>query len=139
MKEAYVDANVILRFLTKDPPEMAEAALNLFTDAKNGKVEVRIIPITVAEVVWVLESFYGYSKQEVATVLTEFLASDGLHVADLNLLMEGLAVYEAKNIDFADALLGVTVLRSDASLIYSFDPHFDRIAGVKRAKPGEIL
>ena len=27
MRQAFIDANVILRYLTKDPPEMAEAAL----------------------------------------------------------------------------------------------------------------
>ena len=38
MRRAFIDANVILRYLTKDPPEMAEAALRTFTDAKKGEV-----------------------------------------------------------------------------------------------------
>ena len=36
MKEALVDANVILRYLTRDPPAMAEAALKIFNEARNG-------------------------------------------------------------------------------------------------------
>ncbi len=32
MKRAFIDANVILRFLTKDPPSMAEAGLKIFWD-----------------------------------------------------------------------------------------------------------
>ena len=66
MKRAFIDANVILRYLTKDPPEMAEAALKTFTNAENGKVFLLVTNLTVAEVVWVLESFYRYSKNQIA-------------------------------------------------------------------------
>jgi predicted nucleic acid-binding protein len=31
MKQVYVDTNVILRFLTREPPDMAQQALALFT------------------------------------------------------------------------------------------------------------
>jgi len=62
MKQAFVDANVVLRYLTKDPPTMAEASLKLFTAAQKGKISLRMISITVAEVVWVLESFYSIQK-----------------------------------------------------------------------------
>ncbi len=88
MKRAYVDANVILRYLTRDPPEMAEAALRTFTTAQRGKVRLLLTPITVAEVVWVLESFYGHPRAQVAQTLTEFLHADGLEVESLDLLIE---------------------------------------------------
>ena len=137
MKRAYVDANVILRYFTKDPPDMAEASLKTFSAAQDGHMRLIIIPITVAEVVWVLESFYGYSKKKIAVTIIQFLYSDGLEVVDLDILIQALSVYHEKNIDFADALLAVSALSHGPTSIYSFDRHFDRIAGITRCDPGK--
>lgn len=137
MNKAYIDANVILRYITKDPPAMAEAARKVFMEAQKGKVGLKIIPLIVAEVVWVLESFYNYSKNQVAETLIQFLLCDGLEVEQLSLLIEALTVYQKKNLDFADALLGVTALENGPPSVYSFDQHLERIDGVKRLIPGQ--
>ena len=138
MKRAFIDANVILRYFTKDPPEMAEAALETFSAAQEGRVCLVLIPITVAEVVWVLESFYGYPKAQIADTISLFLRSDGLEVVDLELLVEALNLYQEKNIDFADALLATFALHRGLNLVYSFERHFDRLPGITRIEPGEI-
>ena len=135
MKRAFIDANVILRYLTKDPLEMAEAALKTFMDAKKGEVLLLITPLTVAEVVWVLESFYGYSKNHIAETLTQFLLCDGVEAESLDLLIEALALYQGKNLDFADAFLAVTALRKGPPTIYSFDRHLNRVDGITVLKP----
>lgn len=135
MKKAFIDANVILRYLTKDPLVMAEAALKIFTDAKMGKIALVIAPLTVAEVIWVLESFYGHSKIQVAETLTHFLFCDGLEVEDLDLLVEALTIYKEKKIDFADASLAITALRKGPKIIYSFDQHLNRVDGITVLKP----
>ena len=136
MKEAFIDANVILRYLTKAPPAMAEASLNIFNEARNGKISLLIIPITVAETVWVLESFYGYSKQQIAETMTQFLMCEGLVVESLDLLIGSLSLYHEKNLDFADAVLAVTALRNGPKMVYSFDRHLNRVDGLKRLEPG---
>ena len=137
MKKAYIDANVILRYITKDPPAMAEAARKVFAEAQKGKVGLIIIPLIMAEVVWVLESFYNYSKTQIAETLVQFLLCDGLEVEQLSLLIEALTLYQKKNLDFADALLGITALQYGPASVYSFDQHLDRIDGVKRLTPGQ--
>ncbi|MEW6375502.1 MAG: PIN domain-containing protein [Thermodesulfobacteriota bacterium] len=136
MKKALVDANVILRYLTRDPPAMAEAALKIFNEARTGKISLSIIPITVAEVVWTLESFYGYSKQQIAETMTQFLLCEGLEVEGLDLFTGALTLYHKKNLDFADAILAITSLRKGPKIIYSFDRHLDRVDGLKRLEPG---
>lgn len=137
MKKAFVDANVVLRYLTKDPPKMAEAALRIFDDAKNGKISLLLVPLTVAEVVWVLESFYDHSKAEIAETIAQFLLCDGLEVEGLDLLMEALKLYEGKNLDFADAFLAAIALQKGPQAIYSFDRHFNRVPGISRLEPGK--
>ena len=138
MKRAFVDANLILRYLTKDPPNMAKASLKTFSAAQDGQICLILIPITVAEVVWVLESFYGYPKDRIAVTITQFLHSDGLEVIDLDILIQALSLYHEKNIDFADALLAVSALSRGPNVIYSFDRHFNRIPGITRLEPGKL-
>ena len=138
VKRAFIDANVILRYLTKDPPKLAEAAFKTFSAAQQGLILLVLTPITVAEVVWVLESFYGYPRVQIAETLSHFLRSAGLHVTDLDLLIQALSLYHEKNIDFADALLAGAALGQGLNIVYSFDKHFDRIPGIVRVKPGDL-
>ena len=138
MKRAFIDANVILRYFTQDPPDLAEAARKTFSAAQEGLVVLVLAPITVAEVVWVLESFYGYSKSQISETITQFLRSDRLEVIDRELMIEALGLYREKNIDFADALLVQFALNQGTSLIYSFDNHFSRIPGIMKMKPGNL-
>jgi predicted nucleic acid-binding protein len=135
MNKSYIDANVILRYLTKDPPGMAEKALKVFTDAKKGQVTLLITFLTVAEVVWVLESYYGHPKKQISETLIQFLLCDGLEVESLDLLIGALNLYQEKNIDFSDAVLASQALRKGPASIYSFDHHFNRIPGITIVKP----
>ncbi len=137
MKKALIDSNVILRYLTKDPPKMAEAVLRTFNDAQNGKISLLLTSLTVAEVVWVLESFYGQSKSKIAETVAQFLFCDGLEVEDLDLIIEALTLYQDKNLDFADAFLAAIALRRGPQAICSFDEHFNRISGITRLEPGK--
>jgi predicted nucleic acid-binding protein len=137
MNKALIDSNVILRYLTKDPPKMAEAALRTLHDAQNGNISLLLTPLTVAEVVWVLESFYGHSKPRIAETMSQFLFCDGLEVENLDLIVEALTLYHEKNLDFADAFLAAVALRRGPQAVYSFDQHFDRIPGITRLEPGK--
>ena len=58
----WTDANVILCFITGDPPDMAEKVLELMARAEKGEAALRLSHIVAAEVVWVLYSFYKYSN-----------------------------------------------------------------------------
>jgi len=96
MKEVLIDVNLILRYLTKDPPKMGEAALGIFNKARSGKISLDILPLTVAEVVWVLESFYGYPEEKIAETMTQFLFCEGLEVHELDMLIEALRLFREK-------------------------------------------
>jgi predicted nucleic acid-binding protein len=137
MKKALIDSNVILRYLTKDPPRMAEAALRTFDDARHGKISLLVTSLTIAEVVWVLESFYGHSKAEIAETVGQFIFCDGLEVEDIDLIIEALTLYRGKNLDFADAFLAAIALRRGPQAVYSFDEDFNRIPGIIRLEPGK--
>ena len=137
MRRAYVDSNVILRFLTGDPPEMAAQARALFEAVEQGEVTLVLDEIVVAETVWVLQSFYGYPHHDIARVLQELLSHKGLEADDTPGLLAALHLFAEKNVDFADALVAVHMERRGMREIFSFDRHFDRLPGIIRRSPGE--
>ena len=137
MKTASVDANVILRLLTNDPVDQAERAQALFAMVDRGEFQLYLPEIVIAEVVWVLRSFYGYPAEEIATLLLDFLSHDGLICRDRPTTLKALSLFAEKNIDFADALVAVKMIDQGIEDIYSFDQHFDRLANIIRRMPGE--
>jgi len=135
MNRAYVDANVIVRLITGDPPDLAERAARLFRHMDDGELELVVEEIVVAETVWVLSSFYGFSPDQIAPVLRTFLISDRI-ISDGKLeLLQALALYEDKNVDFVNALIAAKMMRRGVPTIYSFDNHFDRFDSIRRLTP----
>ena len=132
MMRAYVDANVILRFLTGDPPDLAARARAVFDAVERGELTLIVDEIVVAEVVWVLDSFYDYPSPQIGQVVGELLSHEGLEADDKPGLLAALSLFADKNVDFADALVAVHMDRAGVQEIFSFDRHFDRLPGVIR-------
>jgi predicted nucleic acid-binding protein len=137
MNNSYVDANVILRFLTGDPPDMTEKAAQLLQAIEDGHVTLTVDDIVIAEVVWVLQSFYHHTVGDIATVLRDFLLQDGIQAEEKDTLLQALTLYETKNIDFADALIATRMQERGIERVFSFDAHFDRVTGIQRVVPGD--
>jgi len=74
MSELWVDANVLLRLVTKEPDDLYQRALRLAEQAERCEVTLRLSPLVVA-MVWVLGSFYRYSRTQIAEVLVPLKAT----------------------------------------------------------------
>lgn len=105
MKPVWVDANVLLRLLTNDPPTMAERAAAVADRAERGEIILRVAPLVVAEVVWVLQSFYGHDKRQIAEALTALLTARGVDAVDGDTVVSALEMMAVNNVDFVDAYL----------------------------------
>lgn len=139
MIKAYLDTNVIVRFLVDDPPEMAEKAARLFEAAEQGEVALVVDVLVIAEVIWVLKSFYNHTVPAIAKTLGDFILGDGIFIDDRGTLLVALHLYETKHIDFIDAWLAATMQRRGIKQIFSFDTHFDRVVGIQRLEPDREL
>jgi predicted nucleic-acid-binding protein len=115
-----VDANVLLRFLTGEPAAMAERAAQLIRSAEAGEVLLLLSPLVVAEMVWVLKSFYQHSLADIARILVPLLSADGLEVEDRDLLIQAIELARDKNVDFADAVLALQAVRQ-SDVVCTFD------------------
>lgn len=128
----WIDANVFLRFLTDEPEDMSERAARFLERAQRREVALKVHAIVVAETVWVLQSFYGYSRAEISWALIPLLEEHGLQVEEGRAVIQALTSMAAANIDFADALLAERA-RMRGEGVASFDRDFEKL-GVKLCK-----
>ncbi|MBW4477639.1 MAG: type II toxin-antitoxin system VapC family toxin [Tolypothrix brevis GSE-NOS-MK-07-07A] len=133
MTDFWVDANVLLRFLTGEPPELAERALRLIQRAEQGEINLKLSPIVVAEIVWVLSSFYRYSRTQIAEVLLPLIASDGISCDEIQQVTAALSLMASANVDFLDAYLA-EIARYTGESVVSFDRDFRRL-GINWVEP----
>jgi Predicted nucleic-acid-binding protein, contains PIN domain len=74
VKRLWVDANVVVRFLTGEPAALAERAAGLMSQVEKGEVAIYLSSLVVAEVIWVLKSFYRHSLGDIAESLIPLLS-----------------------------------------------------------------
>jgi len=138
MAQAYVDANVILRALTKDDPAASARAQDLFSSADAGQVQLLLAETTLAEVVWVLHRSYGHSRADIWAFLSELLAADGMQGTEPAVFQRALELFKSTRLNFADSLLGARAGLRGPQELYSFDRDFARVPGVRLLTPGQL-
>jgi predicted nucleic acid-binding protein len=129
-----VDTNVLVRFFSGEPPEMAAKARRLVERADAGDVILVIVPVILAETFFTLASFYEMDPKVVAEKLGAFLDCRGIEALEKDRLIDALARCATENAHFADSFLASVAV--DAGLtIASFDRDFDKFKGVRRLEP----
>jgi predicted nucleic-acid-binding protein len=128
--DGWLDTNVILRFLLRDNENLFKKANDLFERAERKELTLHLHPLVLAELVWTLESFYGFDKADITDKLSDFIDADGIGVQDKEVARNALQVYSDKNVDFIDAYLTQYAIHKSPDIVYSMDKkHFPRLGG----------
>ncbi len=127
MKRLWVDANVILRFLTGEPETMARQVMQLMGRAERREVVLFISSLVLAEIIWVLKTFYHYSMDEIAEAILPLISADGIEVADRDLAVRAIELASDRNVDFIDAYLAVHAAQSDETVCTFDESDFNRL------------
>lgn len=128
----FLDTNILVRHLTQDPPAMGARATAFLQQAD----ELLLVDLVVAELVYVLESFYEQPRPRVAELVRAVLAFPAIVVVDPALLLRAIEVYEVQRLDFAEAYLVAAAERAGVIQIASFDRSIDRVTTIQRVEPG---
>jgi len=128
---AHLDTNVLVRHLTGDPPAQAAAATRLLTTAG----DLILHDVVIAELVYVLESFYRLTRNHIATILESVIAFPSIRISDPPVIHAALRHYERLGIDFAHAYLAASAAADGVRAVASFDRDLDRVATIRRIDP----
>jgi len=136
MKKSFVDTNLFIRYLTNDDPVKADRVEKLLDQAAGGSVKLVTTELVIAEIVWVLESFYEMTNVAIAPLVRGILATPGLEVINGALVGRALELYEGQGIDFIDGYIAAVMEKHGIDELYSFDrKHISRIRNVTRKEP----
>lgn len=113
-----IDANVILRYLLNDVPEMADKAENVIREG------AFTIPEVIAEVVYVLSGVYKIDRHTIRNTLTDLL--EYVNISHRPVIVNALKLYDESNIDF---VYGILISRGKllGEEVYSFDKKLNEL------------
>ena len=126
MTRVVLDTNVLVSFLTdRDLPQQAQAA-GLLSRAAAGEIQVILHQTVVMELAYVLRNLYNMSSEEVAPLLRDLLALQGVVVADRLPWSAVLDLWPSQVPDLADAILAAVASVDRCDAIATFDMAFRR-------------
>ncbi|MBI4287879.1 MAG: PIN domain-containing protein [Chloroflexi bacterium] len=133
---AFLDTNVILRYLLKDHPERSPRSFQLLQRAERREIQLYVTELVIAEVVWILQGTrYGIPRSMIRDLLIPVIQLPGLRLANKGLYQEIFTLYVESKIDYIDAYNVVVMKQLGLEQIYSYDGDFKRITGINRLEP----
>jgi predicted nucleic-acid-binding protein len=125
-----LDTNVLIRYLTDDDPSQTALA-NAVMDSLTPEAPGFLSTVVIAEVIWVLERFYRFSKSETIQTLETLLRSKELIVERAEIVGQALGNFKTTRSDFADCLIERTGHAAGCHHTVTFDRRAASAAGMK--------
>jgi predicted nucleic-acid-binding protein len=128
-----LDTNTLIRWLLWDNEAQAQAVQDILDQPKLRKVHVS--DIAIAEMVWVLQSTYQMSRNQVGEAL-ETLFAHPKFILNKTLFNSLLETYRnTPQVSFVDLMLAGYGLLNNASPVLTFDPTLAKnIEGIQLLK-----
>ncbi|MGA7304596.1 MAG: type II toxin-antitoxin system VapC family toxin [Rhodothermales bacterium] len=116
-----LDTNVIVRYLTQDDPVQAARAAQAIEDAADRGDRLILSDVVLCELVWVLESAYGYNRSQVGDVVERILQTAQFEFDHKDQLWQAWQDYRGEGGDFADYLIGRLGHAAGCEVTLTFD------------------
>jgi predicted nucleic acid-binding protein len=120
---AFLETSVLVRYLTQDPPAMAERARQLI----DSDLELRLTETVLLETAHVLRSVYGLTRTEIVDLLIAYIQrrNTSLHTLDKATAITALLLCRPSGrVSLGDALIWAAARLAAPSTVYSFDDKF---------------
>ena len=100
-----IDTNIMVRYFIRDDEQQAKVATTVLNKQCCREQPGWINRIVLCELVWVLESVYHCSRDEISTTIRSLLQTAEIKVEDADIAWVAINAYDNNSADFADALL----------------------------------
>lgn len=120
---AFLDANMVIRYLTGQPREQADRADRII----NGVRALLVSDVVLVETAYVLRTQYRVSREAIIDQLMDLVQRENIlvYAIDKDLALQGLRMCRPSGrVSVADAMLWAAARTAGASVIYTFDERF---------------
>ncbi|MGA2206335.1 MAG: type II toxin-antitoxin system VapC family toxin [Terracidiphilus sp.] len=125
-----IDTNVLVRFVVKDDPTQAPAAVRMIqglSPEEPGWISILVL----TELVWTLRRVYKLDRTSIAGVLERLLSSNDTVLEQRDVVRRALLAYQSSKADFADCVIAVTANLAGCSRMVTFDEIAARDLGME--------
>ena len=122
-----LDTNVLLRYLLRDDPaQAARAAREIERDER-----FLVSRIVLCEIVWVLDSGYGFSRMDITAAIEKILATAQFEIESKDVASAALDDFKRSTADFSDCLLSRSNRAAGAVETVTFDRGLRELEGFR--------
>ncbi len=115
-----LDTNILVRLAMNDDLPQAQKALEVLKKLESGSRKALVLAEVLVELVYVMETVYSCTRDEVADFMEDVLAAPVFFLPDEDVLRNVLPVYRVKG-EFADHMIVALSGKNKAEQLFSFD------------------
>jgi predicted nucleic-acid-binding protein len=116
-----LDTNILVRYLTWDDPVQSRQAAAIIENRLTLQEPGFVSLVTTAELVWVLETFYQFSDQQIAAAIERMLQITTLAIQNEREVYTAMNALKTNTASFDDALIGALGRWAGCSSTLTFD------------------
>ena len=122
-----LDTNVIVRFLVRDDEKQAQMAYARFKQAEAAGERLFVPLVVVLETIWVLESAYDLTRDEVLSALEDLRRMSILECEAPQVLEDVLSDANRRRADLSDLLIAHSAKAGGCDACLTFDKSAGRL------------
>jgi predicted nucleic acid-binding protein len=130
----FLDTSIVVRYLTGDPPKLADTASRII----DAEQDLTLTDMVIVETAYVLSSVYKVPREAVVDSLLALIQKRNiaLFALEKQLAMEALLLCRPSGrVSFADAFIWAAARSDGAEVIYSLDERFPEEGIVVKREP----
>ena len=116
-----LDTNILVRFLMVDDEKQALKVHQLFNKAEKNKLELFITILVVVELIWVLESVYTVSRNDIIGAIDDMLQMPIFKFENQSTLYKFTKTAIKNKFDLSDLLISLSAKTLKCESTLTFD------------------
>ena len=134
----FIDTNIFLRTIVKENESQYLACKLIFESIKKNKFKGVTCSLVLAEVVWVMQSYYHKTRDQISEALRAIINLRGLEIVRNQNYHLTLDLYERLGVKYIDAAIAsIDAVQQGKWPVITYDKDFDKL-GVIRKEPGRL-
>jgi predicted nucleic-acid-binding protein len=121
-----LDTNILVRFLIQDDVNQANKVIQLFTKAEQNNEPLFIPLLVVLEVIWVLQSAYRVSRQDIVLAISNLLQMQVFEFENQGTLRDFIISANKNSSDLSDLLISQSAFSASCETTLTFDKKASR-------------
>lgn len=116
-----IDTNILVRFLTGDDKTQAQKVYHIFKETELNKKELFVPMVVILELIWVLESVYEISREDILDSIKDLSLMPILKFEKKSVIQEFSQAARNNNHDLSDLLIAHCARADGCEKTITFD------------------